>query len=62
MNGISFASLGKELLALMKKAGFHTINLSYVSTSPSTKERMRRPEPMIGFDEILAETDPEKSN
>jgi len=43
MNGISFASLDGELLKSMKSAGFHTINLSYVSTDPATKERMKRP-------------------
>jgi len=53
MNGISFASLDGELLGLMKRAGFHTINLSYVSTDPSTKERMGRPKPATEFDKIL---------
>jgi len=55
MNGISFASLDGELLKLMKKAGFHTINLSYVSTEPATKERMRRPKPTTEFDRILGQ-------
>ena len=53
MNGISFASLDGELLRLMKRAGFYTINLSYVSTDPSTKERMRRPKTTTEFDRIL---------
>jgi len=53
MNGISFASLDGELLKLMKRAGFSTINLSYVSTDSSTKERMRRPKPATEFDKIL---------
>ena len=53
MNGISFASLDEELLKLMKKAGFHTLNLSYVSTDPTTKERMRRPNATTEFDRIL---------
>jgi radical SAM superfamily enzyme YgiQ (UPF0313 family) len=53
MNGISFASLDGELLKLMKKAGFKTINLSYVSIDPSTKERMRRPKTTTEFDKIL---------
>jgi radical SAM superfamily enzyme YgiQ (UPF0313 family) len=53
MNGISFASLDGELLRLMKKAGFRTINLSYVSTDPSTKERMGRPKTATEFDKIL---------
>jgi radical SAM superfamily enzyme YgiQ (UPF0313 family) len=53
MNGISFASLDGELLKLMKRAGFYTINLSYVSTNPSTKERMGRPKTATEFDKIL---------
>ena len=57
MNGISFASLDEELLKLMKRAGFHTVNLSYVSTDPSTKERMRRPKPVTDFDRILEQAE-----
>lgn len=57
MNGISFASLDEELLGLMKRAGFHTINLSYVSTDPSTKERMRRPKATTEFDKILEDAE-----
>jgi radical SAM superfamily enzyme YgiQ (UPF0313 family) len=57
MNGVSFASLDEELLGLMKKGGFKTINLSYVSTDPSTKERMGRPKTMTEFDEILEEAE-----
>jgi radical SAM superfamily enzyme YgiQ (UPF0313 family) len=57
MNGVSFASLDGELLRLMRRAGFHTINLSYVSTDPTTKERMGRPKPKTEFDEILEEAE-----
>lgn len=53
MNGVSFASLDTELLGLMKRAGFHTINLSFVSTDPVTKERMGRPKAKVEFDRIL---------
>jgi len=53
MNGVSFASLDEELLKLMKRAGFRTINLSFVSTSPLTKEKMGRPKPTTEFDKIL---------
>lgn len=53
MNGVSFASLDEELLKLMKRAGFKTINLSFVSTSPSIKEIMGRPRPTNEFDTIL---------
>jgi radical SAM superfamily enzyme YgiQ (UPF0313 family) len=57
MNGISFASLGGELIPLMKRVGFHTLNLSYVSTALSTKERMKRPQPVIEFGSILKEAE-----
>ena len=57
MNGISFASLNEELLRLMKKAGFKTINLSFVSTDPFTKRRMGRPKEVTCFDEILREAE-----
>jgi tRNA A37 methylthiotransferase MiaB len=57
MNGVSFASLDEELLRLMKRAGFKTINLSYVSTDPSMKERMGRPKTTTEFDEILKDAE-----
>ncbi len=53
MNGVSFASLDEELLILMERAGFKTINLSFVSTSPLIKEKMGRPKPTTEFDKIL---------
>ena len=53
MNGVSFASLDGELLELMKRAGFHTVNLSLVSTAPSLKKQMGRPTAEIDFGEIL---------
>jgi len=57
MNGISFASLDSELLSLMKRAGFHALNLSFVSTDLSTKKRMKRPQPITDFDLILKEAE-----
>ncbi len=53
MNGVSFASLDEELLRLMKRAGFDTINLSFVSIDSSTRERLRRPKPAAEFDKIV---------
>jgi anaerobic magnesium-protoporphyrin IX monomethyl ester cyclase len=53
MNGISFASLDGEILKLMKRAGFHTVNLSYVSIDPLIKKRMERPRASFDFDDIL---------
>lgn len=55
MNGISFAALDKELLSLMKRAGFKAVNLSFVSTEELTKTRMKRPQPVEDFDSIVAE-------
>src|SRR4030042_2852988 len=53
MNGFSFASLDGELLELMRRAGFHTVNLSFVSAAPSLKKQMGRPSGVIDFGEIL---------
>jgi radical SAM superfamily enzyme YgiQ (UPF0313 family) len=53
MNGISFASLDDELLRLMKQAGFNTVNLSFVSTALSLKEKMERPGLGTDFNRIL---------
>jgi radical SAM superfamily enzyme YgiQ (UPF0313 family) len=57
MNGVSFASLDGDLLGLMKRAGFKIINLSYVSTDPSFKERMGRPGTTTHFDNILKDAE-----
>jgi hypothetical protein len=57
MNGISFASLDEELLGLMKRTGFKTINLSFVSTDFRVKEKMKRPGLTIEFKEILAKAE-----
>jgi radical SAM superfamily enzyme YgiQ (UPF0313 family) len=53
MNGVSFASLDGELLTLMRRAGFDTVNLSFVSTAPSLKKQMGRPTTDVDFGEIL---------
>ncbi len=57
MNGISFASLDSELLPLMKRAGFRTLNLSFVSTDSSMKKRMKRPPSIIDFNHLLKGTE-----
>jgi anaerobic magnesium-protoporphyrin IX monomethyl ester cyclase len=54
MNGLSFSSLEGELLPLMKRAGFTTLNLALVSTDFSTRTRMGRPERGSAFDAIVA--------
>jgi anaerobic magnesium-protoporphyrin IX monomethyl ester cyclase len=62
MNGVSFASLDSELLSLMKRAGFHTLNLSFVSADLSTKERMKRPQPITEFHHILKKAEKDGLN
>ncbi len=57
MNGISFASLDGELLSMMKRAGFRTLNLSFVSNERLTQERLGRPHPLIGFEDLLREAE-----
>jgi hypothetical protein len=57
MNGISFASLDGELLRLMKRAGFDTVNLSLVSTFPGTLSGTGRPEARLGFEEVIDEAE-----
>src|SRR4030067_3029630 len=57
MNGISFVPLDEELLRLMKRAGFKTINLSYVSTDPHCKRKVGRPGPGNDFDQVLQEAE-----
>ena len=57
MNGVSFASLDRELLSLMKKAGFRTVNLSWVSADLTLKEEMKRPGLSTDFDQILRDVE-----
>jgi len=57
MNGISFASLDREVLSLMVRAGFKTINLSLVSTDPSVKQKMGRPGVVDDFDRVLKDAE-----
>lgn len=62
MNGISYASLDRELLGLMRRAGFQTINLSFVSKDPSSREKLKRPVPQRGFEEVLKGAEAEGLN
>ncbi len=62
MNGVSFASLDKELMSLMKRAGFRTLNLSLVSVYESTKQRLKRPGPYEDFGNILDDAEEEGLN
>jgi radical SAM superfamily enzyme YgiQ (UPF0313 family) len=49
MNGVSFHSLDRELLRLMKESGFTNLNLSLVSCNGSTLARLNRPHRMEAF-------------
>ncbi len=57
MNGISFASLNRELMDLMKRAGFKTVNLSLVSTDRDVRSAMGRPAGAPDFSAILDEAE-----
>jgi uncharacterized radical SAM superfamily protein len=57
MNGLSFASLDEELLRWMKRAGFKTVNLSFVTTDFSVKERMKRPGLTVDFKEVIRQAE-----
>lgn len=53
MNGLYPPSLDPEMVVLMKKAGFKTLNLSLCSTSPDQLKRFNRPDVSRAFDRIL---------
>jgi radical SAM superfamily enzyme YgiQ (UPF0313 family) len=53
MNGISYMSLDSELLELMKRAGFTSLNLSLVSSNESTLKKYRRPHTVKKFVEVV---------
>lgn len=55
MNGVSFAALDGELLALMKRAGFDAVNLSCVTTRSDVRKRMNRPGREIDFGGVVEE-------
>jgi radical SAM superfamily enzyme YgiQ (UPF0313 family) len=49
MNGVSYHSLDREVLGLMKRAGFRDLNLSLVSGSVESLERVSRPHTLHQF-------------
>jgi radical SAM superfamily enzyme YgiQ (UPF0313 family) len=53
MNGISYQSLDRELLELMKIAGFKKLNLSLVSSDQNTLFAAKRPHKINKFREIV---------
>ena len=53
MNGLFPPSLDHDLLKLMKKAGFKTLNLSLGSTAQSQLRRFNRPDVRRSFDSLV---------
>jgi radical SAM superfamily enzyme YgiQ (UPF0313 family) len=53
MNGISYLSLDRELLDLMKRAGFHHLDVSLVSAEEGTVMRMGRPHSLEKYVEVV---------
>jgi radical SAM superfamily enzyme YgiQ (UPF0313 family) len=55
MNGISYLSLDRELLQLMKAAGFSRLNLALVSSDASVLETTKRPHTVEKYLEVVEE-------
>lgn len=58
MNGVSYQSLDREVLTLMKEAGFRDLNLSLVSASEASLRRVNRPHSLRKFLETVEEAFP----
>ena len=55
MNGISYLSLDRELLGLMKEAGFTHLNLALVSSDTTVRETTKRPHTIEKYLEVVGE-------
>jgi radical SAM superfamily enzyme YgiQ (UPF0313 family) len=55
MNGLSYLTLDRELLSLMRKAGFSQLNLSLVTASAQVSAALRRPSDVSVFLEAVGE-------
>jgi radical SAM superfamily enzyme YgiQ (UPF0313 family) len=53
MNGISYLSLDREILELMKKAGFRNLNISLVSANADVLARLRRPHTLDKYLDVV---------
>jgi radical SAM superfamily enzyme YgiQ (UPF0313 family) len=53
MNGISYLSLDREILELMKKAGFRNLNISLVSANEHILVRLRRPHTLNKYLDVV---------
>ena len=55
MNGISYQSLDRELLRLMREAGFRHLNLSLVTSNPVVRKETLRSQRMEKYLQVVAE-------
>jgi len=55
MNGISYQSLDRELLQLMREAGFTHLNLSLVTSNPIIRRETQRPQGMEKYLQVIRE-------
>jgi radical SAM superfamily enzyme YgiQ (UPF0313 family) len=53
MNGISYLSLDREILELMKKAGFRNLNISLVSANDHVLARLKRPHTLSKYLDVV---------
>ena len=53
MNGISYLSLDREILELMKKAGFRNLNISLVSANADVLARLKRPHTLNKYLDVV---------
>jgi radical SAM superfamily enzyme YgiQ (UPF0313 family) len=53
MNGISYLSLDLEILELMKKAGFRSLNISLVSSHDDVLARLKRPHTLSKYLDVV---------
>lgn len=53
MNGVSYLSLDRQVLSLMRRAGFSNLNLSLVSADSASLAKVRRPHTLEKFMEVV---------
>ncbi|RPJ18414.1 MAG: radical SAM protein, partial [Desulfobacteraceae bacterium] len=53
MNGISYLSLDQEILELMRRAGFRSLNISLVSANADVLARLKRPHTLTKYLDVV---------
>ncbi|MBP1741879.1 MAG: B12-binding radical protein [Deltaproteobacteria bacterium] len=53
MNGISYLSLDREIMALMKKAGFRNLNISLVTANADVLPKLKRPHKLNKYLDVV---------